>query len=49
VIGDALDAGTYTHAIAPADTLVHLIGTPHPTPAKAASFRSVDLVSVNAR
>lgn len=48
VIGDALDAGTFTHAIAPADTLVHLIGTPHPNPAKAASFVRVDLASVDA-
>ena len=27
IIGNALDAGTYAHAIAPADTLVHLVGT----------------------
>jgi uncharacterized protein YbjT (DUF2867 family) len=46
VVGDALDATTFADAIAPADTLVHLIGTPHPTPAKAASFQSVDLRSV---
>jgi uncharacterized protein YbjT (DUF2867 family) len=48
VIGNALDDATFADAIAPADTLVHLIGTPHPNPAKAASFRSVDLVSVDA-
>jgi uncharacterized protein YbjT (DUF2867 family) len=48
VIGDALDPSTFTAAIAPADTLVHLIGTPHPSPAKAASFQSVDLASVDA-
>jgi uncharacterized protein YbjT (DUF2867 family) len=48
VRGDALDPSTFAAAIAPADTLVHLVGTPHPSPAKAASFRSVDLVSVDA-
>ena len=48
VIGNALDAETYSSAIAPADTLLHLIGTPHPSPAKAASFQAVDLVSVDA-
>jgi uncharacterized protein YbjT (DUF2867 family) len=45
VVGDALRPATFVHAIAPADTLVHLIGTPHPSPAKAASFRAVDLAS----
>jgi len=48
VIGNALDTASFTGAIAPADTLVHLIGTPHPSPAKAASFQAVDLVSVDA-
>src|SRR5262245_24345415 len=48
VVGDALAAATFSHAVAPADTLVHLIGTPHPSPAKAASFRAVDLPSVDA-
>ena len=28
------------------DTLVHLVGTPHPSPAKAAEFRTVDLPSI---
>src|SRR5882757_2980313 len=46
--GDALEADSYVGAIAPADTLVHLIGTPHPNPAKAASFQAVDLRSVEA-
>jgi uncharacterized protein YbjT (DUF2867 family) len=48
VVGNALDPGSFADAIAPADTLVHLIGTPHPSPAKAASFRAVDLASVDA-
>ena len=48
VIGDALDPSTYAAGVAPADTLVHLVGTPHPSPAKAREFRDVDLVSVRA-
>lgn len=48
VVGDALDPSTFASGI-PADaTLVHLIGTPHPTPAKAAEFRRVDLASIGA-
>ena len=46
--GNALDSSTFASAIAPADTLVPLIGTPHPSPAKAARFQAVDLVSVDA-
>jgi uncharacterized protein YbjT (DUF2867 family) len=45
-LGDALDAATFAGGIATADTLIHLIGTPHPSPAKAASFKDVDLRSV---
>lgn len=48
VPGDALVAETFADAAAGADTLVHLVGTPHPSPAKAASFRAVDLPSVGA-
>lgn len=48
VRGEALVAESFAEAVAPADTLVHLIGTPHPSPAKAASFRAVDLPSVEA-
>lgn len=48
VTGDALSPDSFAKAIAPADTLIHLIGTPHPSPAKAASFQSVDLRSVDA-
>lgn len=47
IVGNALDASTFASVIA-ADTLVHLIGTPHPGPAKAASFVAVDLASVDA-
>jgi uncharacterized protein YbjT (DUF2867 family) len=48
VPGDALDGATFAGQVAPADTFVQLVGTPHPSPAKAASFRAVDLVSVRA-
>ena len=48
VEGDALESATFADAVAPADTFVHLIGTAHPNPFKAASFKSVDLRSVEA-
>jgi uncharacterized protein YbjT (DUF2867 family) len=46
VLGDALKQSTFKDRISPADTFVQLVGVPHPSPAKAAEFRSVDLVSV---
>jgi uncharacterized protein YbjT (DUF2867 family) len=48
VHGDALDGSTYRDKIAPADTFVHLVGTPHPGPGKAHEFRDVDLASIEA-
>ena len=48
VIGDALDAASYAAVLTRDDTLVHLVGTPHPSPAKAAEFRRVDLPSIRA-
>jgi uncharacterized protein YbjT (DUF2867 family) len=48
VLGDALQAETFAHAIAPADTAVHLVGTPRPSPLKATQFQVVDLVSIRA-
>lgn len=48
VIGDALKAASYREAVAPVDTFVHLVGTPHPSPLKARQFREVDLVSIRA-
>jgi uncharacterized protein YbjT (DUF2867 family) len=48
VLGDALQAETFAHAIAPADTVVHLVGTPRPSPLKAAQFQAVDLASIRA-
>jgi uncharacterized protein YbjT (DUF2867 family) len=46
VTGDALRGDSYASDIAPSDTFVHLVGTPRPSPAKAAEFERVDLVSV---
>jgi uncharacterized protein YbjT (DUF2867 family) len=48
VTGNALDASGWAVTVAPADTFVHLVGTPHPSPAKAAEFRAVDLPSIRA-
>jgi len=48
VPGDALDAATFASQVAPADTLVHLVGISHPAPWKARQFREVDLASVRA-
>lgn len=45
VVGDALDESSYVDRIAPADTFVQLVGVAHPSPAKAAEFRKVDLVA----
>ena len=47
-VGDALDGGSFAGALRPGETLVHLVGTPHPSPAKAVQFRSVDLPSIRA-
>ena len=48
VVGDALDEATFARAIPRAATMVHLVGTPHPSPAKAKEFRQVDLASIRA-
>ena len=48
VVGDALDAGTFAAAVTSTDTVVHLVGTPHPSPSKAAEFQRVDLASARA-
>jgi uncharacterized protein YbjT (DUF2867 family) len=45
VSGDALDAASYGDSVVGCDTLVHLVGVSHPSPAKAAQFRTVDLAS----
>jgi uncharacterized protein YbjT (DUF2867 family) len=48
VVGDALDAATFTGAVRPGDTFVQLVGTPHPSPRKGAEFKAIDLVSARA-
>jgi nucleoside-diphosphate-sugar epimerase len=45
VSGDALDANSYRNLIRPADTFIHLVGVPSPSPSKGEQFRAVDLVS----
>lgn len=45
VPGDALDAASFVADVPPADTFVQLVGVPHPSPAKAAQFRAIDLPS----
>jgi uncharacterized protein YbjT (DUF2867 family) len=46
VIGDALRMDSYTESVPRADTFVHLIGVPHPSPAKAKQFQDIDLISI---
>ena len=46
VIADPLELDSYAAQIPPADTFVHLIGTPHPSPKKAKQFKDIDLVSI---
>src|SRR5262245_20716961 len=48
VPGNALEASTFAPRVAGCDTYVQLVGVSHPSPAKAAQFRSVDLVSAKA-
>ena len=45
IVGDVLDAETFVAAIPPGAIVVHLVGTPHPSPSKAAEFEAVDFVS----
>jgi uncharacterized protein YbjT (DUF2867 family) len=45
VLGNALDASSYSAQVKPADTFVQLVGVSRPNPSKAVQFRSVDLVS----
>ena len=42
-IGNALDASSYAGSISPADTFGQLVGVAHPSPAKSAEFRRIDL------
>ncbi|MEO8596307.1 MAG: NAD(P)H-binding protein [Candidatus Solibacter sp.] len=43
--GDPLNASTYLASLNGCDTLVQLVGVAHPSPAKKAQFRSIDLAS----
>src|SRR5579872_2379427 len=45
VVGDALEEASYVDKVSPSDTFVQLVGVAHPSPAKGAEFRKVDLVS----
>jgi nucleoside-diphosphate-sugar epimerase len=47
VSADPLKDSSYTESIRGCDTFIHLIGVPHPSPAKAAQFRAVDLPSIH--
>jgi len=44
--GDPLRMDSYSREVSPSDTFIHLIGTPHPSPAKAKQFQEIDLVSI---
>ena len=48
VVGNALDADSVAAALRPGDSVVHLVGTPHPSPAKAKQFEEIDLASIRA-
>jgi uncharacterized protein YbjT (DUF2867 family) len=48
IVGNALDASSYVAALRPGETIVHLVGTPHPSPSKAAEFQRVDGPSLDA-
>jgi uncharacterized protein YbjT (DUF2867 family) len=48
VIGNALDSSSFAERVQPSDTFVQLAGVPHPSPAKAAEFQSIDLASARA-
>jgi uncharacterized protein YbjT (DUF2867 family) len=43
--GDALDASSYMEGVPAGSTFIQLVGVPHPSPAKATQFRSIDLVA----
>jgi uncharacterized protein YbjT (DUF2867 family) len=50
VLGNPLDVASVAAALSGtgADTLVHLVGVPKPSPAKARQFREIDLASIRA-
>ncbi len=48
VRGNALEKSTFAPGVRGCDTFVQLVGVSHPSPAKAAEFRSIDLASAKA-
>ncbi len=48
VRGNALDRDSFAAQVRPADTVVHLVGVPHPSPRKAEQFRTIDLPALEA-
>jgi uncharacterized protein YbjT (DUF2867 family) len=46
IFANVLDAETWKRRLHPGHTIVHLVGTPHPSPAKAREFVEIDLRSV---
>src|SRR5436305_8697153 len=44
-VGDALDGSSYRHQVCGHHTLIHLVGVPHPSPAKIRQFVAIDLRS----
>jgi uncharacterized protein YbjT (DUF2867 family) len=44
IVGNVLARESFTSAIAPGSVVVHLVGTPHPSPSKAAQFEAIDFV-----
>lgn len=48
VTGDALRADDIAATLGGCDTVVHLVGVPKPSPAKARQFRTIDLGSIQA-
>jgi uncharacterized protein YbjT (DUF2867 family) len=46
ITADPLKENSYTESIRGCHTFIHLIGVAHPSPAKAAQFRSIDLPSI---
>ena len=46
ITADPLKENSYTESIRGCDTFIHLIGVAHPSPAKAAQFRVIDLPSI---
>jgi uncharacterized protein YbjT (DUF2867 family) len=43
VVGDALNGESYKNHVSQFDTFIHLVGVPHPGPAKAHQFVEIDL------